>query len=100
MPSNFAPSLVDLNDYLGPSQLCIKPIKPELTPITAPSLASTEIRLDEQEYMASHDLSSRTENSVPDLSKLKKAEITLNDCLACRSVRGLSSSSKCLGQFG
>ncbi|KAG0150909.1 hypothetical protein CROQUDRAFT_87358 [Cronartium quercuum f. sp. fusiforme G11] len=77
MAPTFAPSLIDLNDYLGPSQICIKPVQQQ-QPVSqpAPSLATTEIRLDGLDY----DFQS-TANE--DLGTLKKAEITLNDCLAC-----------------
>ncbi|KAH9811743.1 iron hydrogenase [Melampsora americana] len=73
-PSNFAPSLIDLNDYLGPSQLCIKPNE-AIAPITKEEdqSAITEIRLDE------------TPITIPPLKPIqqKKAEISLTDCLAC-----------------
>lgn len=76
-PSNFSPSLIDLNDYLGPSQLCIKPtesIKP-LAPSTINQKESTitEIRLDEAPIII----------SPPEPLQQKKAEISLTDCLAC-----------------
>ncbi|SPO25762.1 related to NAR1 - similarity to human nuclear prelamin A recognition factor [Ustilago trichophora] len=93
-------TLTDLNDYLGPSQACIKPVEgadapsdepngaPE--PIDPAASASTQIAID-------HD-GSYYESAAPSLSsttasasatkprqrtKLETAEISLNDCLAC-----------------
>ncbi|EGG03307.1 uncharacterized protein MELLADRAFT_49568 [Melampsora larici-populina 98AG31] len=73
-PSNFSPSLIDLNDYLGPSQLCIKPTE-SIEPIIKEEVPSavTEIRLDEVPITL----------SAPEPLPQKKAEISLTDCLAC-----------------
>lgn len=62
-------NLIDLNDYLGPSQLCTKPNIPTQQP-QAP-ISNTQIQLDDHPLVT---------------APLPKAQITLNDCLACRSV--------------
>ncbi|PLW25147.1 hypothetical protein PCANC_27282 [Puccinia coronata f. sp. avenae] len=59
-------SLIDLNDYLGPSQLCTKPNIP--TQQQQASLSRTQIQLDAHPPVA---------------EPLPRAQITLNDCLAC-----------------
>ncbi|KAM0755175.1 iron hydrogenase [Meredithblackwellia eburnea MCA 4105] len=83
-------ALADLSDYLAPSQICIKPVtlieddtpgtSTPITSVSTPSIApKTEIIIDaEQGYfeVGSGDGSEKKK-------KLKKAEITLNDCLAC-----------------
>ncbi|PKI84136.1 Nar1p [Malassezia vespertilionis] len=67
-------SLTDLNDYLGPSQICIKPV--ESAPQPAASAGETEIAIDDGKYYeAGSGTRARTE--------LETAEISLNDCLAC-----------------
>ncbi|WAR51593.1 hypothetical protein PtB15_1B29 [Puccinia triticina] len=64
-------NLIDLNDYLGPSQLCTKPNIPQAKQ-EPPSLSKTLISLDDQPP------------PPPPLNEpLPKAQITLNDCLAC-----------------
>ena len=64
--------LTDLDDFIGPSQECIKPVKVERNP----GIATSSIRLsDDGRYLA---------KSQDGLEKeLPKAEITLADCLAC-----------------
>ncbi|MBW0494440.1 hypothetical protein O181_034155 [Austropuccinia psidii MF-1] len=79
MPSNpFSSSLnlIDLNDYLGPSQTCIKPISSASVGGNPQDTSKSQIELDRLtgDYYEIHPSSS---------SKLKEAEITLNDCLAC-----------------
>lgn len=81
-------NLVDLNDYLGPSQICIKPTQTASRIVDSNSSTysnpKTEIRLD------GHDLqnpprssSSSSQPSIePPTTTLEKAQITLNDCLA------------------
>ncbi|GAA6033040.1 hypothetical protein JCM8097_000114 [Rhodosporidiobolus ruineniae] len=76
-------TLTDLSDYLAPSQACIKPVTyiPESAPPSAldkpAAAASAEIVIGEDAafYEKKPDGGEGT--------KLKKAEITLNDCLAC-----------------
>ncbi|KAI9257380.1 cytosolic Fe-S cluster assembly factor [Phascolomyces articulosus] len=64
--------LTDLNDYIAPSQACIKPVEIEKSEDQGP----TEIKVDREGdyYEISKDGGE---------SKLEKASITLNDCLAC-----------------
>ncbi|XP_048350432.1 cytosolic iron-sulfur assembly component 3 isoform X1 [Sphaerodactylus townsendi] len=64
--------LTDLDDYIGPSQDCIKPIKVE----KKPGKAAPKIRLED-------DGSYFQVNEDGESQKLEKAKITLNDCLAC-----------------
>ncbi|TKY89341.1 hypothetical protein EX895_001872 [Sporisorium graminicola] len=95
-------TLTDLNDYLGPSQACIKPVEgadapseeqpgtsePPLDPAAS---ASTQIAIDHDgSYYESAAPSSSSSsgnnaaNSKPrQRTKLETAEISLNDCLAC-----------------
>lgn len=64
--------LTDLNDFLTPSQECIKEVKVE----KKPSKYGAKIRIDlDGHYMQANEDGSET--------KLQKAQITLNDCLAC-----------------
>ncbi|XP_038215886.1 probable cytosolic Fe-S cluster assembly factor GL21135 [Zerene cesonia] len=72
MASRFsgALQLTDLDDFITPSQECIKPVKIEKTK----SQTGAKIKIGEDGYF---DLSSGKEQ------KLQKVEITLADCLAC-----------------
>ncbi|XP_050663755.1 probable cytosolic Fe-S cluster assembly factor GI11683 [Leptidea sinapis] len=72
MASRFsgALQLTDLDDFITPSQECIKPVKIEKTK----SKTGAKIKIGEDGYF---DLSTGTEQ------KLQKVEITLADCLAC-----------------
>ncbi|XP_063821474.1 probable cytosolic Fe-S cluster assembly factor GL21135 [Ostrinia nubilalis] len=72
MTSRFsgALQLTDLDDFITPSQECIKPVKIEKTK----SKTGAKIKIGEDGYF---DLSSGREQ------KLQKVEITLADCLAC-----------------
>ncbi|KAH9473876.1 hypothetical protein MJO28_000288 [Puccinia striiformis f. sp. tritici] len=67
-------NLIDLNDYLGPSQLCTKPNVPttKLEQQQQPSISKTQIQLDGQPT-----------TTLTTTEALPKAQITLNDCLAC-----------------
>eukprot|EP00053_Salpingoeca_punica_P003240 m.42009 g.42009 ORF g.42009 m.42009 type:complete len:481 (-) comp12062_c0_seq2:200-1642(-) len=60
--------LTDLNDFIAPSQACIKPV--EVKKVDAPKAAKIAIEADGFP-MPAGDV------------KLQKATITLNDCLAC-----------------
>ncbi|EIW83209.1 iron hydrogenase [Coniophora puteana RWD-64-598 SS2] len=81
-------TLTDLNDFITPSQACIKPVeqlnKPE--EILEPGAASTEIRIDSSGsyYEVAKNEPSRP-STVPQNpeNKLQQAQISLNDCLAC-----------------
>ncbi|KAL3860976.1 hypothetical protein ACJMK2_007070 [Sinanodonta woodiana] len=63
--------LTDLNDFITPSQECIKPVKIERKP---GKVGKIKIE-DDGSY------SSVTESG--EVTRLQKAQITLNDCLAC-----------------
>ena len=61
--------ITDLDDFIQPSQTCIKPIE------TTKTTNSTEILVSQGEYYQVEIDGSET--------KLEQASITLNDCLAC-----------------
>ncbi|RCI00018.1 hypothetical protein CU097_013230 [Rhizopus azygosporus] len=67
--------LTDLNDYIAPSQACIKPV--EIQKADKDVQGPTEIKVDKEGayYEISQDDGQE--------KKLEKASITLNDCLAC-----------------
>ncbi|ORX58899.1 iron hydrogenase [Hesseltinella vesiculosa] len=73
MAFSSALTLTDLNDYIAPSQACIKPV--EVKKSDNPQ-GSSEIKVDDQGgyYEISKDGGEE---------KLEQASITLNDCLAC-----------------
>lgn len=81
MSSKFsgALQLTDLDDFIAPSQECIKPIqvqKSESVSIKS-SLKKKQIKLSKDgSYVEFDDVSG-------DTKKLAKAQVTLNDCLAC-----------------
>ncbi|KAJ3495201.1 hypothetical protein NLJ89_g10667 [Agrocybe chaxingu] len=94
-------TLTDLNDFITPSQACIKPIEQKGRPNTQerePGAASTEILIDSSGayYEVSADgraggvgtLAKKEESPT----KLAQAQISLNDCLAC-SPSSLPSQS-------
>ncbi|KAH9998523.1 iron hydrogenase [Russula compacta] len=78
-------TLTDLNDYITPSQACIKPVEQSNTPQARdPGQAATEIRIDASG--AYYEVGQGTDSSGGSSSstqKLQTAEISLNDCLAC-----------------
>ncbi|KAJ6499910.1 iron hydrogenase [Mycena vitilis] len=80
-------TLTDLNDFISPSQACIKPVEqanPE--PQKQLGAASTEIHVDAagSYYEVSSDgPSSLQASSSGSGRKLEQAQISLNDCLAC-----------------
>ncbi|KIJ18899.1 ferredoxin hydrogenase [Paxillus involutus ATCC 200175] len=81
-------TLTDLNDFITPSQACIKPVEqlnaPEDT--KEPGAASTEIRIDSTgSYyeVSSHGFAQTATVPKPSERKLEQAQISLNDCLAC-----------------
>ncbi|KAM9372646.1 cytosolic iron-sulfur assembly component 3 [Phaethornis superciliosus] len=64
--------LTDLDDYIGPSQECIKPVKVEKK--AGKAAAKIRIEADGSYFQINQDGGAQ---------KLEKAKITLNDCLAC-----------------
>ncbi|VDB95107.1 unnamed protein product [Peniophora sp. CBMAI 1063] len=71
-------TLTDLNDYITPSQACIKPVEQKTpAPSSVPGAAATEIRIDAGGSY--YEVSSGDAGQ----QKLQQAEISLNDCLAC-----------------
>ncbi|GAA5948175.1 hypothetical protein JCM3775_000192 [Rhodotorula graminis] len=76
-------TLTDLSDYLAPSQACIKPVtyipeEPSPASLDKPAAAASA------EIIIGEDSSLYEKGADGDRGKkLKKAEITLNDCLAC-----------------
>ncbi|KAA1106858.1 Cytosolic Fe-S cluster assembly factor nar1 [Puccinia graminis f. sp. tritici] len=73
LPFAHSRNLIDLNDYLGSSQLCTKPNIPTTQQEQQkPSISKTQILLDDH-----------PPPSTIITESLPKAQITLNDCLAC-----------------
>ncbi|KDR75890.1 hypothetical protein GALMADRAFT_69035 [Galerina marginata CBS 339.88] len=75
-------TLTDLNDFITPSQACIKPVEQKDAPKKQEreaGAAETEILIDSSG--AYYEVST----SLPTISnnKLEQAQISLNDCLAC-----------------
>ena len=72
--------LTDLDDFIAPSQECIKPVKVEKRPLPSAKVGNkgrAKISIDTSgDYL---ELNSDTGQS----KKLEKASITLADCLAC-----------------
>ncbi|PWN26806.1 iron hydrogenase [Jaminaea rosea] len=91
-------TLTDLNDYLGPSQACIKPVEGKDAPTPEPlddetsrlNSAQTQIAV-ESSGVYETSVNATSANGEPSSSssaprartKLEAAEISLNDCLAC-----------------
>lgn len=67
-------TLTDLNDYLGPSQVCIKPVEARAPEADA---AETQISIEDGVYVESAVDEPRVR------TQLQTAQISLNDCLAC-----------------
>lgn len=87
-------TLTDLNDYLGPSQACIKPVEGKDAPQQEEAedletKAATQIAVEAGGvYESSSSLAvngdAASSSSKPRArTKLEAAEISLNDCLAC-----------------
>ncbi|KAJ4483409.1 iron hydrogenase [Lentinula aciculospora] len=78
-------ALTDLNDFITPSQTCIKPVE-QILPKTEgkqPDSALNEIRIDHNGlYYEVNDSASIGGPATPG-KKLEQAQISLNDCLAC-----------------
>ena len=66
--------LTDLDDFITPSQECIKPVKVEKKVVNANKGAKIKIEADGSYLEELNDGSTK---------KLPKAQITLADCLAC-----------------
>eukprot|EP00088_Acartia_fossae_P004118 TRINITY_DN11754_c0_g1_i3.p1 TRINITY_DN11754_c0_g1~~TRINITY_DN11754_c0_g1_i3.p1 ORF type:complete len:477 (+),score=101.59 TRINITY_DN11754_c0_g1_i3:63-1493(+) len=66
--------LTDLDDYITPSQECIKPVKIDKKPTAKKGTAKIQIE-DDGSYIE--------ENEKGEKKQLEKASITLADCLAC-----------------
>ncbi|PPQ98618.1 hypothetical protein CVT24_003951 [Panaeolus cyanescens] len=79
----------DLNDFIAPSQACIKPVEQTNAPKQRekqPGDASTEIMIDSSGtyYEVSPSSQASTSASRPNEPRqLAQAQISLNDCLAC-----------------
>ncbi|KAG8815203.1 hypothetical protein FRC17_000832 [Serendipita sp. 399] len=77
-------TLTDLNDFITPSQACIKPVETKNFPPVDPKAdAATQIRIDSNGEYYEVEINSSSKNSTTQSKKLEKAEISLNDCLAC-----------------
>ncbi|KAK7053276.1 Cytosolic Fe-S cluster assembly factor nar1 [Paramarasmius palmivorus] len=78
-------ALTDLNDFITPSQACIKPveqIRTEEDQKNDAATASTEIRIDANgSYYEVSDPSISVGNGTG--RRLEQAQVSLNDCLAC-----------------
>ncbi|OSD01245.1 iron hydrogenase [Trametes coccinea BRFM310] len=80
-------TLTDLNDFITPSQACIKPVEQTNKPEPQdPGAAATQIQVDSSgsyyEISANGAVSSG-QSGESTKQKLTTAEISLNDCLAC-----------------
>ncbi|XP_058141564.1 cytosolic iron-sulfur assembly component 3 isoform X2 [Dasypus novemcinctus] len=71
-PFSGALQLTDLDDFIGPSQDCIKPVKVDKR--AGSGVAKIHIEDDGSYFQVNQDGGTR---------KLEKAKISLNDCLAC-----------------
>lgn len=67
-------TLTDLNDYLGPSQACIKPVE---APHSASGAPDSTISMEDGVYVEAPVGAPRAR------TQLETAQISLNDCLAC-----------------
>lgn len=75
-------TLTDLNDFITPSQACIKPVEQTNKPNgKEPGAASTEISVDSAGSY--YEVSANDSQPVKEKKKLEAAQISLNDCLAC-----------------
>ncbi|KAI0930318.1 hypothetical protein AcV5_007068 [Taiwanofungus camphoratus] len=75
-------TLTDLNDFLTPSQACIKPVEQtNKTDPLDPGAASTQIQVDSSGSY--YEVSVNGTASTKSGKKLETAQISLNDCLAC-----------------
>ncbi|KAK7057177.1 iron hydrogenase [Favolaschia claudopus] len=73
-------TLTDLNDFITPSQACIKPVEQTNAEPQSTGVASTEIHIDSTG--AYHEVPTEPSSKATG-KKLQQAQISLNDCLAC-----------------
>ncbi|KAI6121523.1 iron hydrogenase [Pisolithus sp. B1] len=78
-------TLTDLNDFITPSQACIKPVEVLSTPEDGKKAgaAFTEIKIDSTGSYYEVSSNQDTSTSKGAERKLQQAQISLNDCLAC-----------------
>ncbi|KAF8577747.1 iron hydrogenase [Ramaria rubella] len=80
-------TLADLNDFITPSQACIKPVEQVKSEeeVAEPGAAATEIRVDSSGsyYEVAAPFAARKSAQPTASRRLKTAQISLNDCLAC-----------------
>lgn len=101
-------TLTDLNDFIAPSQACIKPVE-QANPqkdLREAGAATVRPRVHDGATLCAEELLLQTEIRIdtsgsyyevsaegPKVNgagkKLEQAQISLNDCLACRYVVGL-----------
>jgi len=75
-------TLTDLNDFITPSQACIKPVEQtNKADVKDPGAALTEIQVDSKGSY--YEVSADEPTSKQTGRKLETAQISLNDCLAC-----------------
>ncbi|KAF8161097.1 iron hydrogenase [Crassisporium funariophilum] len=87
--------LTDLNDFITPSQACIKPVEQVDAPTEEkePGAASTEILIDSAgAYFEVSGSTPQTNTPAAPGKKLTQAQISLNDCLAC----SINNNSGCI----
>ncbi|GAW01581.1 iron hydrogenase [Lentinula edodes] len=77
-------TLTDLNDFITPSQACIKPVEQILSKTEGkqPGSASNEIRIDHNGSYYEVNGATPIGGSTTPGKKLEQAQISLNDCLA------------------
>ncbi|KZT57750.1 hypothetical protein CALCODRAFT_404807, partial [Calocera cornea HHB12733] len=74
-------TITDLNDFINPSQACIKPVEQFNKPEAAvPGAAATQIEVDAQ---GGYFEVSQGATGAGNKKRLETAQISLNDCLAC-----------------
>ncbi|KAG6811903.1 hypothetical protein H0H92_005361 [Tricholoma furcatifolium] len=77
-------TLTDLNDFITPSQACIKPVTQTNEPKEKdPGAAATEIHIDRSGAYYEVTQNGKPETTSAPAKKLEQAQINLNDCLAC-----------------
>ncbi|KAJ8463819.1 hypothetical protein ONZ45_g17454 [Pleurotus djamor] len=79
-------TLTDLNDFITPSQACIKPVEQvNDKTLNKFATASTEIQIDSSGAYYEVAANGLDSTKTPDSNnrKLEQAQINLNDCLAC-----------------